>query len=307
MTQFGVWVTNKPVPFQRHRYAMLASDLQEGVVDAGDYDVTQRAAGANMSVDVAVGDAFIQIDSGARNGLAFSYSDALENLAVSASHATLPRIDTVVLQYNDTSIPAGVGGDVPTIRVLAGTPTSGATLDNRNGAVALPADALLLADVLVPAASVTVTNANIRDRRKWARGLFARKYAPTGSNYSTTSGTWVAIDTTNLQIRCELSGAPIEVEVVGVAWNSSGNVRIAWLNETTPREEGAAYIGGTNNTPFHVHGREEAPAAGSKLLKASWHMGVAGTGNIERTGSGGGQNLPGIIVREQVRQSANNE
>jgi hypothetical protein len=51
------------------------------------------------------------------------------------------------------------------LRVVAGTPTAGATLDNRNGAATLPNNSVLLADVLVAAANSSITDAEIRDRR----------------------------------------------------------------------------------------------------------------------------------------------
>jgi hypothetical protein len=51
------------------------------------------------------------------------------------------------------------------LQVVAGVATVGATLDNRNNAGAAPANSILLADVLIPAASASVTTANIRDRR----------------------------------------------------------------------------------------------------------------------------------------------
>src|SRR4051794_11835598 len=106
--------------------------LQEGAVGATDLKAAQRAAGANMSVDVAAGQAWVQIDTGTRNGLGHVVNDATANVAVTASNATNPRVDQVVLQWNETAIPTGAG-DVPTLRVLAGTATAGATLDNRTG------------------------------------------------------------------------------------------------------------------------------------------------------------------------------
>jgi hypothetical protein len=213
VTQFGAWVTNKPVAFQKHRFAN-STEMQEGVLDAGDYKVAQHAGVANMSVDVAIGKAWIQIDTGTRNGLAFAFSDALDNPALAASDATNPRVDQIVLQYNDTSIPAGVGGDIPTVRVIGGVPTAGATLDNRNGAAALPNDCVRLADVLVPAASTSVVTANIRDRRPWARGFSWS----TSAALSGSAGP-VAIN----QFRAELSGAPVQVMLAAMgAQNGSG-------------------------------------------------------------------------------------
>jgi hypothetical protein len=153
---------------QRDRAMLGDTGLQEGVIGATDLKVSQRAAGANMSVDIAAGTGWVKGDTVTRQGLYHTYNDAVVNAAVTASHGSLPRIDQVGLRINDST--HGAGSDTPALEVLAGTATSGATLDNRNGAATLPASWLRLADVLVPAGSSSVTNANIRDRRPWARG-----------------------------------------------------------------------------------------------------------------------------------------
>lgn len=309
MTQFGVWVTNKPVPFQRHRFANQ-SEMQEGVVDSGDYKATQRAAGANMSVDVAIGKAWIQVDTGTRNGLGFAYSDAIENIAVSASDATLPRLDQLVLQWNDSSIPTGVGGDVPTLRVIAGVPTSGATLDNRNGAAALPADAVRLLDILVPAASTSVVTANIRDRRPWARGGYVRKLGSNAGNYATSStASMVSIDATNLQMRMEASGAPLRVQLRARMSISVAGVKVSfqYLQDAVALLTGGPvssdWVAVGAGLGFSVVGIwEYTPTPGSHLFVPQWQMSAASTGTIVNSGG----ERPEILVEELVRQNADN-
>lgn len=307
MTQYGVWVTNKPVPFQRHRLSM-AADVQEGVVAAGDYKATQRGAGANMSVDVAIGQAFVAVDSGARNGLGFVYSDALENIAVGASDATNPRLDQLVLQWNDSSIPAGVGGDTPTLRVVAGVPTAGATLDTRNGAAALPADAVRLADILVPAASTSVVTANIRDRRPWARGLYQRQTVTTG-DVSTTSTVYAAISPS---LRVECSGAPLRITARVGLRHSVGSAFVLLI----PHVDGVTVDGITtaafwqrimasvaSTTAKVVESHDSIPAAGSHLVELGMATVTAGT----MTANASNASNPTILtVEELVRQTADN-
>lgn len=320
MTQYGVWVTNKPVPFQRHRFSK-STEMQEGVIDSTDYKVAQRGAGANMSVDVAIGKAWLQIDSGARNGLAFVYSDALENIAVGASDATNPRLDQLVLQYNDTSIPAGVGGDVPTLRVVAGTPTAGCTLDTRNGAAALPADAVRLADILVPAASTSVVTANIRDRRPWARGVF-QKYALTSGDVTTTSASFATIAAA-LSGRVELSGVPVRLAIRGSFKHTVASAAVL----IAPRIDSALPDNASNNvmwqrvmhptaannlkvTEDHIatvaapnNGAGQASAAsGSHTVDAVMAVSTAGT----LTASGVAGVPVHFTVEELVRQTADN-
>lgn len=89
-------------------------------------------------------------------------------LTVTTANATNPRIDQVGIRIYDDAVD-GSGQYQANVETIDGTPTSGATLDNRTGApdprTALTgANAWLpLADILVPANSASVTA--IRDRR----------------------------------------------------------------------------------------------------------------------------------------------
>lgn len=178
--------------------------MQEGVTDAGAFEVTQASGGASMVLDVAsnVGAGAYVADDGlspARQALFYVGPTASKStVTASAAHATLPRVDAIVLSL------AGV------VSLVAGTATAGATLDNArdgsHGGAAIPSDALHLADVLVPATDTTLANSQIRDRRKWARGAYQRLTEP---GHSTTSSTLVEIN--NTQVRIECSGAPVRV------------------------------------------------------------------------------------------------
>jgi hypothetical protein len=86
------------------------------------------------------------------------------NVDVAANASGNPRLDLVVLEVLDLQH-VGTGSSVQQIRVITGTPTAAATLDNRNGAPALPATCILLADILVANGAVSIATADIRDRR----------------------------------------------------------------------------------------------------------------------------------------------
>jgi hypothetical protein len=147
----------------RHLYDQLVP--REGIVGRGDFTVSQRAAGANMSVDVAAGEAFVQGDTSARQGIYHLTNDAVANVAVPAANGTNPRVDLLVARVNDSTV---VGSsDTPALEIVQGTPTSGATLANltnapgQPGGPAIPATALPLAFILVPAAATSIVDANI--------------------------------------------------------------------------------------------------------------------------------------------------
>lgn len=140
------------------RYLMtLVAD--EGVRLKDDLKVSQRAAGANMSVDVAAGLGLALGDDVAYQGPYLVPNDAVLNLAIAAADPTNPRVDRVIAEVRD-SFHGGAANDCR-IRVVTGTPTSGATLVNCTGAGAVPNNAILLGNVLVAAGAASITDAAI--------------------------------------------------------------------------------------------------------------------------------------------------
>jgi hypothetical protein len=147
--------------------------LQEGAVGDG----LLVSQGAGLTIDVAAGVGFIEGDTVADQGLYRVFNDATLNSSafpqggIAAADATKPRLDQIVVEIKDNEYDAS--GDYAAIpRVLTGVATTGATLDNRNGAAALPDSTILLADVLVPAASPSIDAEDVRDRRADAFGAF---------------------------------------------------------------------------------------------------------------------------------------
>jgi hypothetical protein len=190
---------------------LLEFNLQEGVLGPGDLKVTPSASGNR--VDLAAGYAAVKGDSGTASlgltqGLFAVVNDApVVNVAMPAQDATNPRIDLVCVRVRDSS-------DL-------------ATLDNMAGAAALPNDCILLAAVLTPAGVglSTISPGNVRDRRRFARGAYSytRRVANAGggSNYTTTSTSYVPIDSTNLARRVELGGGPVRVRMTGAVQHTA--------------------------------------------------------------------------------------
>lgn len=141
--------------------------ISEGVVGSGDFLVAQRAAGANMSVDVAAGAAWVKGDSDANAQPTYRVRmDATQNITLAGADASKPRIDRIIARVYDSAF-AGTSL-VWQLETVSGTPTTGATLTNLSGAGAVPATALLLANVLVPAAAGSIVTADLADVRRWA-------------------------------------------------------------------------------------------------------------------------------------------
>jgi hypothetical protein len=226
-TQGGVGTSPGYDAIDLRRLRRGASGGQPRVFDVTGWKVSERAAGANMTVDVAANVGLAVVD-----GTNVAFQDpyvvaphsAVASLDVAAAHGTNPRVDSVFLVVRDTTHDASGFSDTRLV-YSTGTATSGATLDNRTNAPTAPANSLLLADVLVPAADTTISNSQIRDRRRWAKGAYwktVRTSNAGGTNdYITNSLTVAAVDDTNMEPRIECSGVPVVVTVTGY-WTKLG-------------------------------------------------------------------------------------
>lgn len=305
----------KSYGFEWLRALLEMGDVQEGVYGAGDLKVTAAGAGGQR-VDIAAGTALVKGDSGVpgtglTQGLFMVVNDALVANAVTlnASDATNPRIDQIVLRVRDSS-DLGSGADDAVFEVVTGAPTAGATLDNRNGAGALPADRVRLADVLVPAASSAVVAGNVRDRRPWARGAYKRVLRNAGAYALTT--TLALIDSTNVDPRIECSGAPLRVAVKGLGnFNASAAAQYLiiqpWIDDALPPtlEVGAIWhpsYGATNyDLPLMDHWIM-SPAPGSHKIGLAARFSGGTAASIYATNG----NPLTFEIEELVRQNADN-
>jgi hypothetical protein len=255
-------------------------------VTAADFMVTQRAAGANLSVDSnmpAGGFAYVQGDTISGQGLyCVPVHSANINEPVAPADLTNPRVDQVILEVQDNVLDSS-GGNQARIRVLTGTPTGGATLTNRSGATALPGNALLLADVLVAANATTVPNSAIRDRRKWARGAFGRQLLTSGT--VTNATTTLAIISASLLARVECSGAPLRVSLLATATNSTGGGVVTGCQLDGANIDSLvdlATAGGVGSAAWSAasFAYTTIPAAGSHILQPTFAGFTAGTASL---------------------------
>lgn len=272
---------------------LFAASLQQGRFDAASLAVT---AGGGMSVNVAAG--LYCVRDPALPEVVLTSRASSSNLIIATAHATLPRIDQITVDSTGT------------LAVLNGTPGSGATLDNRTGAASLPAGSERLADILVPAASATVLTANIRDRRAWARGAYTR-LSRAVSNYTASTTTLTALDTTNLRVRLECTGVPLQFHLHCYGGRSVANTRYdaGFLMD-------AATLFTYNVIPQRVHATDNVsavgstytaeinPPAGSHLIDVAAAVGDAAGGTATIYASS--VTPLHFSVKELVTQDANN-
>lgn len=307
--EFPRFLQTKTYSAKLLRDVFLDAPIQNGVVNTGDLMVTQRAAGANMSVDVAAGSAWVKGTSSARQGIYNVYNDATVNLALVSANPTNPRVDQIILRVYDSS-DGGSAQDLGAVEVVTGTATAGATLTNRNGAAVLPAHSILLADVLVGAAAGSVGNTVIRDRRLWARGGYLRKLGGGGGNYTTTSTAYINIDQNNVAGRLELSGAPVRFSLRARVSQSAANNPISVtfvVNGVQLAAAGSSYdsnfVSPMAGSSYTIQPTVDLPnpTPGSALVIAQWAT-SAGTATMLNTAAA----QPELVVQELLRANSGN-
>jgi len=147
----------------------------KGQVETG-LAVSQRGAGANMSVDVSIGDAMIPRSDGTYGHPA--WADAITNVVITTADVSNPRRDIVVM-YIDYAVTPSTGvsnntNGVVKLVVIAGTP-AGSPADPSNAAIQSAVGAsnpyIKLARVRVAAGATSITNSVIDDLRIMAQGI----------------------------------------------------------------------------------------------------------------------------------------
>lgn len=118
----------------------------------------------SMSVVVSIGVGFFYGISMTYHG----FSDAVNNVAITANSSGNPRIDTIVAYVDKSAVPDATASNVLKFIAVAGTPAgsptapSGATIQSEVGA---GNPYLVLANVAVANGASTIANANITDTR----------------------------------------------------------------------------------------------------------------------------------------------
>lgn len=147
---------------------IVAGDVLQGLA------ASQRAAGVNMSVDIAIGDALVRRSDGSYSHPVFN--DAVYNQVISAADGSNPRRDIVVIyvdygQTPSTAVSNNTNGVVK-IKVVNGTP-AGSPVDPNDAAIQSSVGAgnpwTKLARVRVPAGQTSISNTLIDDLRSLAR------------------------------------------------------------------------------------------------------------------------------------------
>lgn len=270
--------------------------LSEGVIGSADatLKVAQRAAGANMSVDVGAGACWVLGDDATTQPLYRCYNDATVNLVVTAADPTNPRIDRVIAEVRDATF-SGAFSDWR-LRVVAGTPAGSPA------APAVPNNAISLATVAVAAAAASIVTANITDARTRASAgggdvqvssaLLSRTFITAAQAVTATSEATSTVVITSAAITCD-GTTPVRFRV----YSHSMSKGTTWICPVLWDSVAAASVGqfvgaGTwieNQSPL-LSELILTPAAGSHTFSLRAFV-DAGTGSIG-AGPGGAANDP---------------
>lgn len=236
--------------------------LAQGVEDAASFAVSINSG---LQMSISAGTAYVKGDNVADQGMYRQYTTAAVLVTTGAHHATLPRLDQVILRVLDNTHDSSTFNEAR-IEIVPGTATSGATLDNRNGAANLATlgeaskSVLHLADILVPATTGAVT---LRDKRKIAR-LAIQGGTPCGvsiefngsgtpaGGYLPEDGSAVSRFTYN-----ELFGE------IGVLWGAGD----ASTTFNVPDKRGRVSVCKGTHTDHDVVGETDGLAVGSRRIR----------------------------------------
>lgn len=161
------------------------SNQAHGVCEAGHLKVTEKSGTPNMSVDVAVGAAFIAGTRASDQGCLFGENDAVYNVTVPTAHGTNPRKDLIVARVRD----AAYSGASNILDIYCEQGTAAASPVDPT----VPDDCIVLARVDVPALDTAITNSQITDLRTAAsvwtlpRGEVAYAQITASSNTANTT------------------------------------------------------------------------------------------------------------------------
>jgi len=158
--------------YSAQKFRTWFADLcQPGVFSDADWALSLLGG---LAYRIAVGKAYVPGLQVADQGMYRMVSLTNADLAVPTGHASLPRLDQVILRVMDNTHD-GSGFNEGRIETVPGTATSGATLDNRSGAANLTTlgeaskNVLLLYDILMPAAASSISGGNVRRRAVLAK------------------------------------------------------------------------------------------------------------------------------------------
>lgn len=153
------WLQNGSHPAENDRLTQQAIvGAANGVIGGGSYAVTAQGT-PNMTVNIAPGYATLIGATTSSQGTYVATNDATVVQTITTADPSLPRIDIIFLQVNDSAY-TGATNSV-TLSYLAGTPAASPAIPAPTGS----ATYYILAQIAVAAGATTIPQTSITDRR----------------------------------------------------------------------------------------------------------------------------------------------
>lgn len=228
---------------------ILGGILDAGVVGTGSWLVSQRGAGANQSVDVAVGFGLLDDILGY---VASAYSTSVQNVSAPAAHATNDRHD-ILIGYIDKSVTATTNGLDALVFVFVSGTAAGSPIDP--DATALQAGAgsgnpyIILSRRVTPANNNTVTDAQLTDLRPSALApeagvtTFTDSDVDDGAIQSFVSGAWNDINSMSQVLTTTGGRCKVKLAVPIDNTGSAGTVLLRIMDGATPKFKTSVHVG----------------------------------------------------------------
>lgn len=139
--------------------------------------VSQRGAGANLSVDVALGNALIDFTKNATNWKVVGLSNAITNVVVPTQSSGANRVGALIMRASIVNEPNVLKNNIITLEFVPGTSTS--PLSDGAITTAISNDMFIrLADITVPTGAASIVTGNIADTRVQCKTNDAITLAP---------------------------------------------------------------------------------------------------------------------------------
>lgn len=151
-------------------FAVVESDFFSNGVgnnngDNTDLKVSQRGAGANMSVDIATGIAYVKITKSGRIFRVRFENLATANVAIGSNGGGTNRVDAVIIKLDQVTEPNAQANNIGSLVVVAGSGASALSDNAIQTAIGSNYTFYRLADVTVAPAASSITNGVIADIR----------------------------------------------------------------------------------------------------------------------------------------------
>jgi hypothetical protein len=285
------------------RLAMLGNILP-GLFQPGDLEVSQRAAGANMSVDIAAGRCFVDPQDDPHQGVYLAHlksADAPFNTlsdggyAWTAAHGSNPRIDLVCVEVGDEDFGGSFTGW--RFRIVTGTANAGA---NHPLAVThwptIPAGCVPIAAVRVEAAATTIIDANIVNLNAIG-GVGRAATSNVDSVQTTTSTSYTRLATPDFVC------VYVPHDRAGVRFAANGMVKISSASGT---QAISLFVNDTQLSVPDADGAPSQPDGGSNTLSTVLGRFATADGgaNYFSIGPGSGSDVTDVTTGMALRLSS---